>query len=352
MQLDMHYYGTYALARAAGIKPDFAKAIATASQYVDDSDRIVCELADGGFIDNYPTAHHPSELLPNTRPEDQRHVWVPFHFLPGNEGETMAERLICAKDSAIARELVEHHLSAADAEHGYMLLGITAHVYADTFSHYGFSGVASVLNQVDADSITPQIRRQDILEYTLGKARAFWEKRAADVADLLRLGHAGVATFPDRPYLHWSFSYQDGRESGERKNAETFMEACEKLYAMFGKFATTSGERFSKANDAGDFQNIRPTLTDIISVEGKMEDRIGAWQWAAKKGSLYPNPSGDLIPDYDPSSFENDASRLPGMNRSDVKKTLVYQFMKAAAVHRDYVLNELLPKHGLEVVLP
>ena len=221
-----------------------------------------------------------------------------------------------------------------------------------TFSHYGFSGVASELNQVDAESITPQIHHQDILEYTLGKARAFWEKRAADVADLLRLGHAGVATFPDRPYLHWRFTYQDGRDSGERKNAETFMEACEKLYAMFGKFATASGERFYKANDASDFQDIRPTLTDIISVEGKMEDRIGAWQWAARKGSLYSNPSGEPIPDYDPSSFKNDASRFPSLERSDVKKTLVYQFMKAAAVHRDYVLNELLPKHGLEVVLP
>lgn len=352
MQLDMHYYGTYALARAAGIKPEIARAIATASQYVDDSDRIICELADGGFIDNYPTAHHPSELLPNTRPEDQRHVWVPFHFLPGNEGETIEERLICTKDSVIARELVEHHLFQADAEYGYMLVGITAHVYADTFSHYGFSGIASNLNTVSAESITPEIHRLDILEYTLGKARTFWEKRAADAANLLRLGHAGVATFPDRPYLHWRFTYEDGRDSGERKNAETFMEACEQLHAMFRKFATTSGARFSETSDARDFEDMSLTLTDIISVEGKMEDRIGAWQWAARNGSLYFNPSSESIPDYDPSSFNDDASSFPNLNRSDVKKTLVFQFMKAAAAHRDYVLNELLPKHGLEVVLP
>jgi len=37
MQQDMHFYGIYALARAAGIKPDSAYSIAYASQFVDDA---------------------------------------------------------------------------------------------------------------------------------------------------------------------------------------------------------------------------------------------------------------------------------------------------------------------------
>ena len=40
MQLDMHYYGTYAMARAAGLKPQVCITIATASQFVDDKNRI------------------------------------------------------------------------------------------------------------------------------------------------------------------------------------------------------------------------------------------------------------------------------------------------------------------------
>jgi len=36
MQEDMHYYGTYAMARAAGLKAAHAKVIAYAAQYVDD----------------------------------------------------------------------------------------------------------------------------------------------------------------------------------------------------------------------------------------------------------------------------------------------------------------------------
>ncbi len=37
MQIDMHYYGVYAIARLAGLRPKAAGTIATASQYVDDA---------------------------------------------------------------------------------------------------------------------------------------------------------------------------------------------------------------------------------------------------------------------------------------------------------------------------
>ena len=37
MQVDMHYYGTYAMARAAGLTKEKAKTIATAAQFVDDN---------------------------------------------------------------------------------------------------------------------------------------------------------------------------------------------------------------------------------------------------------------------------------------------------------------------------
>ena len=37
MQLDMHFYGVYALARAAGLKPETAEIVACASQFVDDA---------------------------------------------------------------------------------------------------------------------------------------------------------------------------------------------------------------------------------------------------------------------------------------------------------------------------
>ena len=103
MQIDMHYYGVYAMARAAGLTREASVRIATASELVDDNaEEEHVEFGDGGRLDLMPTAHHTTDTE-NRNEEMQRKVWVPFHFIPGNRGRTVAERLVCRKDSAIAR---------------------------------------------------------------------------------------------------------------------------------------------------------------------------------------------------------------------------------------------------------
>ena len=86
MQKDMHYFGVYALARAAGMRDDAAEIVATASEYVDDAiwDKEVF-LEDGRSILAELTAHKLLNLK-NADAEDQRKVWLPFHFLPGGRG--------------------------------------------------------------------------------------------------------------------------------------------------------------------------------------------------------------------------------------------------------------------------
>ena len=52
MQEDMHYYGTYALARAAGLGVAHARVIAYAAQYVDDATANNSEVhRDGGMFE-------------------------------------------------------------------------------------------------------------------------------------------------------------------------------------------------------------------------------------------------------------------------------------------------------------
>ena len=174
MQIDMHYYGTYAMARAAGLSAGTCQTVATAAQFVDDNvARSNVDFRDGARIDAEATAHHVADL-DNIKAEDQRRVWVPFHFLPGNEGEGYTEKLKCRKDSAVAREMIDHHLDRADRAFAEALMGIAAHVYCDTFSHYGFSGVSSRGNKVKNDSfefggdLDPEIR-----DYISGKAAGF-----------------------------------------------------------------------------------------------------------------------------------------------------------------------------------
>lgn len=351
MQLDMHYYGTYAMARTAGLRNGVAQAIATAAQFVDDSITVSTELSDGAYLHHDATAHHPSELKPNIDPDDQRRVWVPFHFLPGNDGETLAEKLICRKDSAIAREMVEHALSLAKEPYGHVLMGITAHVYADTFSHYGFSGITSSLNLVDAESITPKIQDAEILAYVTGKFQAFVEKRAAGAANLLGLGHGGVATYPDRPYLTWNFTYSDGRESGERRNQDTFFEACQRLHDMFTRYAELVPS-YTDASARREFSAIGESVATILAQEGKLEDRSDAWQKAFQSGQLLGQGRSESIPDYAPALFADDAMALQQNSTAEAEKSLTYQFMQAANIHRQFVLRQLLPSHGLQVMVP
>src|SRR5437763_16377081 len=124
MQTDMHYYGIYVMARCAGLREDIARAIATAAEYVDDSDRMRVKLTDGEVVESEPTAHHPKNGK-NLDPIDQRRTWIPFHFIPGNEGQTAAEKLVCRTDSDIAREMLDHNLGLVMEPYGILLMGIT-----------------------------------------------------------------------------------------------------------------------------------------------------------------------------------------------------------------------------------
>src|SRR5580658_5255170 len=76
MDIDMHYYGTYALARAAGLSASVARRIATAAEFVDDStDTEVIVHPDGARFRGESTAHHPTDLAPNNDRDDQLLVW-------------------------------------------------------------------------------------------------------------------------------------------------------------------------------------------------------------------------------------------------------------------------------------
>ena len=359
MQLDMHYYGTYAMARAAGMQPDACFIVATASQFVDDNaeDKDI-EFRDGASIAVRATAHHATDLK-NIDRKDQRRIWVPFHFIPGNEGGSFTERLICRKDSGIAREMVDHNLGQHRKSYALELLGITAHVYADTFSHYGFSGVSSRHNKVVNDSIelhglTPEIER-----YVRDKERRFREKYG-DEGGLIpnikswfaeelsgALGHGAVLTYPDRPYLRWSFEHEyPNVRREERDNPATFLEACEALHRTFRRFLGLRPE--FRQDEGQEFSTIRGTVEDVLRRQAPKEDRIEAWKEAARDGGLFVG--GEEIPDYDGDAWKASIDALDGTeNSSAVVDLPAFRFQQAASMHRSYVLKELLPSYGLVV---
>lgn len=351
MQTDMHYYGTYAMAQAAGLHAAAAQVIAQSAEYVDDSDSITIPLQDGTFLEAPATAHHPVNRA-NLDEIDQRKIWIPFHFIPANQGESLEERLVCRKDSGIAQEMVAHHAELPNDGFSLELMGITAHVYADTFSHYGFSGISSDRNRVDADSITLHVKDKSVLNYIVNKTKDFKDRYIFGAAAnaLSGLGHGAVSTYPDRPYLRWSFRYETTKDlSGDRVNHATFLEACEKLHRMFSVFGEAHPTLLDKQSYRR-FDDIKDALARILAVEGGMAVRVSTWQDAVKSGAIFPNPTKEQIPVY-AKNFEKDIEILGGHTSETIFGTSGYAFLRAAKFHRDYVLDELLPKHNLHVLV-
>ncbi len=351
MQTDMHYYGTYVMARAAGLHAAAAQVIAQSAEYVDDSDIIGVPLQDGTFLEAPATAHHPVNRA-NLDEIDQRKIWIPFHFMPANEGESFEERLVCRKDSDVAQEMVAHHALLPDDGFSLELMGITAHVYADTFSHYGFSGISSDFNRVDADSIVLHVKDRSVFDYIVNKTKDFKDKYIVGAAanTLSGLGHGAVSTYPDRPYLSWSFRYEaTGSLSGDRVNQATFLEACEKLHHMFSAFGDAHPDLLDKQSYRP-FDGIKDAIARVLAVEGDMGVRVGSWQDAVTSGAIFPNPAKERIPVY-AKNFEKDIEILIGHTTETILGTSAYAFLRAAKFHRDYVLDELLPKHDLHVLV-
>lgn len=351
MQVDMHYYGTYAMARAAGIPKDDAEVIAYAAQFVDDSTRYDSgQNPDGGLLFGITTSHTPKESFIDNIEDvkndnaEQRRIWVPFHFFPGGAGDSFQEKILCVKDSSLVNEMLNNHLThGATKKFSLELMGIAAHVYMDTFSHYGFSGMSSDFNSVTVGSVKCVTKpNEGIFSYITRKLEKAIGSAAEAGSD--SLGHAGAATFPDRPFLHWSFKFNMPRPNGETKserdNPKTFLEGCERLHDFFSRYAAVRYPE-SVANRKN-FEEIKAEVEQILAFEGAAEERCERWHASALAAEA---------PEYIPETWEDEKRETFGHLpvSSEGIDTNSYRFHQAAAYHRYYVLKDLLPAHGIAV---
>lgn len=350
MQEDMHYFGVFALARSAGIKTSAARVIATASQYVDDAiwERDLF-LDDGRSILMEMTAHKLLDLK-NADAEDQRKVWLPFHFLPGGVGSKVTEKLVCEKNSAIAREMAKHSVEvAAEAPYGLQLLGICAHVYADTFSHYGFIGANHTHNAIRKDSIQLEVNEPGILDYIQTKANELWGRALSfGMSQVFPLGHGAAATFPDRPYLRWAYTRADGKRI-RRDNPSDFLEGAKSLRKLFDAYLDVAPHD-GEARTAKPWQKIRPAVKKILEREGTAEERIKAWKGAMSQGELTRNHT--TIPGYQGASWSDSINKFydcnnPNIPPGSIARLPVYRFYQAARLHRAHILGDSLAARGV-----
>jgi hypothetical protein len=345
MQIDMHMFGTYTIARAAGINDRTARTIAITSQFVDDStDDGEVVISNNFGVLSTVTSHKSLNPL-NTVKGDQWRVWLPFHFLPGNDPQngSFYQRLLCRKNSAPAQFMLTNALDEKNRNLWPYLIGVTAHVFADTFSHHGFMGISYKLNKV-CDIHLHNIK--DSFKDELNKLSGLFAKEIAAV------GHGAASIFPDIPFLDWQFKYESsemGTNAIQRNNASDFLEAAQDLHCFFNRYAAISPD-IADPSSVRKWDDIKSNVQKIINTVSENQNaRCALWKKAINDGVFFNPTNFDKGIDYSPRLW--DAIKLfkdtPSVKRDKVKEFPASKFLQAANYHRRYVLNQLLPELGL-----
>lgn len=355
MQIDFHHAVTYVLSRLAGFSHEDSRVISYAAQYVDDSvNKGTIRFDNGQTYDHIASSHKTFDVANNIMNTEDYSVWVPFHFLPGNNGAIAGQaqdippvqRLLCQPDSPLAVAMLDACKARKGSRNGLHRLGITTHVFADTFAHQRFAGIRHDVNKANAI----EIHSITVEEMKL--------KGLANVVSLteINLGHGSVATFPDLPFLQWTYNDNYGKPF-PRKNHQIFMDACEKIFQFYSiylgkdpssslnpqdhelisgslfEFSETDGSareaRWMELLGKGGFTFGPLTSRELADIQ-YAEKGEGSWKWKAL-GTPDPLDTPDRVFSYTPV-FEVSDWRL---------------FHEALKEHRTLVLEQLIPSFGI-----
>jgi len=286
MQIDFHHGVTYIVARKAGFDHHDAQIVAHCAQYVDDATANgTINFNNGAMYARISSAHKMLDYR-NFEQLANHQVWIPFHFLPGNanlpsdqnvEGNFI-EKIICCPNSPIAQDMVKVCINAKHEHDKYALhrLGITMHVYADTWAHQGFAGVNHDVNNVFEVKEENAKQGQNWASKVGQYFNNMWDNVASSfVSDALPLGHGAVLNYPDLPYLKWSYKNRYTNKLIVRDNPTDFVAAADHMcMAMKRYIAGDANAQVSGLAD-GDKKVLRKYLEEITDESG--EKRHNKW---------------------------------------------------------------------------
>ncbi|MBV8471617.1 MAG: hypothetical protein JOY60_17345 [Burkholderiaceae bacterium] len=357
MNIDFHYGVIYVVARLGGLEPAQARTVAHACQYIDDSTVPgLLKFSGGETFDRLASAHKMLDYA-NTDNDQNRVTWVPFHFLPGAQGQTLEEKAICRPNSDVAKEMVRRALSERSATNALHRLGVTLHVYVDTWAHQGFSGIESDFNRIHSlqghghDHATWLAKLREMSQTALDNV----EVRAIDLAS--GLGHGAALHFPDMPWAEWTYQDALGVEH-RRHNLPDFVEAADMACRVVQAFvARSSGFESSAGLSAKAKEDLRQLLgTNQDHDEGKRFDVIRAQVAAGAIDGIR-----EAIPEYiakGPGSWKALATGIDAAHDDGHAKpewTAAFEqsdyryFHDAVKEHRFVVTQEILPAAGVRL---
>jgi hypothetical protein len=351
VQIDFHHATTYVLARLAGFTHEQADVIGYSAEYVDDATNDGLIRFDNGALYNRIASAHKMLDYDNLVELKNHLAWIPFHFLPGNGGLPagqspdggFSQKLICRPDSPVARDMLALCIRRQSDPAPLERLGITMHVYVDTWAHQGFAGVSHEVN-----------RAKNLLGAEPGLfGRVSAHLQSMVVGNVLPLGHGAVLSCPDRPYLTWTYENYAG-EAVVRDNTSDFMIAAEAAYQAMARFRAGDASAPVAPWPQADRDRIHALLKDITHDDG--EQRHAVWLERINEGHFSFGPA-DLR--YVPKGRGSWKHAALGTERErdedDEKFPYTPRFLEsrwkhfhdAAQAHRLDVLHVILPRYGV-----
>lgn len=374
MNLDFHYYGTFAAARLAGYGPRDAQIIAHAAQYVDESGHSLLNDANGKpCISDFrmvPTAQSNAELCEydsiawsGANLLETFRVWIPFHFLPGNydqkalpysgpredrgwtsrwrftQESEMQFKLLCQQNSLLAGSMVNNVRERCNGN--LEMIGLCMHVLCDTWAHSCFCGIpAWFINnagqhvmEIHDDRPETEVAWQlcwddDWSKWTATPLMPAYNSYAY-------LGHGRMGHLPDYPYMKYRYLPQWSNRAVIRDNTSDFLKAFKQMAHALTcilnnkPFEVDVYEQLDEATEK--------TILGILGAQNT--NQCDAWQkniaGISVKGSPLKAPDA-----FDRAKWQRDY-----FASADKKNTSYYRFNEAATKHQEYVRNHLESKN-------
>ena len=354
MQKDAHYYALLALARACGFKKESAKTIAHASQFVDDAKiNLIYFYKPLDFLPKHDLIRgrpaffnmatcHSYVSIKTYNYESMVNNTVALHFVPGCRGENFSKKLRCKEESPVILSILEEILQDGDL----IKLGIALHAYADTFSHQGFSGILSKVN--DIKNCIPhskvylcwQDRCIYLLKETLQKLEAITEKSKIYEKLLDKIipayGHGQAMTFPDYPYLKWSYAYDCSDEFSvsyqktQIDNRQRFQRAFTRINEFLTRFLTHHTDHLDPDIKLNKRHIVETILLPTLLSPGSLQSRVQRWKRIILEQGLFDKTDRHII-NYDEELWLKKA--FTNYDRSNFNKRVV----EGARLARDFI---------------
>ncbi|RJE48582.1 MULTISPECIES: DUF6765 family protein [unclassified Dehalobacter] len=327
MKRDIHYYALLAFCRSCGFNKESSRKIAYASQYVDDAKinlmtiqnpapEVSVDRSDNRAVFLNMATCHSYFKIKTFNYEAMINNTCAFHFVPGCKGENFTKKLRCKEESPVILALLNEALD----DNNLIKLGIVLHAYADTFSHQGFSGMLSKVNDINHCGARNEVYLgiPDLILYLF---KQLCGEKYDEMFDRIipAYGHGQALTFPDLPYLVWSYQYDssgafEGRYTVvEIDNKERYQRALAKIKRYLEIYLKKHPEFRDPNYQFGDISKLMSQAINKASDKNREEGWIafmlehGMFQENEWSGIVYQESEWlrKAFQNFDPKTFNN-----------------------------------------------